>query len=410
MEKDAIKSKLKAMIIKDKLLQVLSSVALAFLLWFVAISNSNPTVSRTFSDIDITILNQDQLIKKGLILEPIEEKLLVNLKGDHSLLSRFRKSSIKAYCDISRISSPGTSELPITLEGIPSTVSVSSQSPFNLQIEVNTIAEKSLNFAIDKSGKPAPGYAQLGIHYDPTAIRVSGSGKNISKDITIKGTIDLTDRKDDYNAQVVLKPYDENNKEITNLILEPYFIKVEVSIGKTKTVPIVVKSVGDCANNYYAKATTSKPSDITIAGKENDLEDITAIYLNDIDVTSRYESFTAPGNVILPQGITIIDAPSFQVSVEISNMDVNTFVFETVQVHNIPPGLSYIINTEAITVTVMSDPGGLKLITSDDIQLYIDLDELAVGTHEVKINFQLPRGVQLKDASTTTVSVELKER
>ena len=396
---------------KDKLTQLMFSVPLALLLWVVAISNVNPQVVKSFSEVPVTFLNLDELIAKGLIAENLNETVYIRLSGQNSQFLRFRKSDIKATIDLSDINAPGNHSLNVKIEGLPIQVSVTDVTPVNIVVEVSRIVSKSSNFTIARNGTASAGYEIMSVKSDVTVVEISGSTNSVSKAAEIKGFLDISDASSDYKAQVVLHAYDQDGKIIDSLNISPAFIDVSVQVGKFKTVPLKAEIFGECASGYYVFSAEISPAEIKIAAKEEDLEKITSVTLSSIDVSGKSESFSAAGTVNLPPNVMWLDTEDIEVKVNISPYESATFTLtNSIQVTNTPPGLKCSpVKFENITVTVIAEPGGLAGITAEDINLSIDLAGLRTGTFEIEIKFELPKGIILKDTSRNKVTVTISE-
>ena len=396
---------------KDKLTQLMFSVPLALLLWVVAVSNVNPQVVKSFSDVPVTFLNLDELLSKGLIAENFNETVYIRLSGQNSQFLRFRKSDVKATIDLSDINAPGNHVLNVKIEGLPIQVSVADLTPVSIVVEVSRIVSKSSNFTIARNGTAAAGYEIMSVKSDVTVVEISGSANSVAQTAEIKGFLDITDISGDYKAQVVLNAYDQDGRIIENLNISPAFIDVNVQVGKFKTVPLRAEVYGECAGGYYVFSADISPAEIRIAAKEEDLEKITSVTLSSIDVSGKTESFSAAGTVNLPPNVLRLDTEEINVRINISPFESTVLTLtNSVQVTNTPPGLKCsLVKFENITVTVISEPGGLEGITAEDIKLSIDLSGLKTGTYEREIKFELPKGVILKDTSRNKVTVTISE-
>ena len=396
---------------KEKLIQLGISIALALLLWVVSISNINPSVEKSFSDIPINLLNKDVLTSKELTLDNFDGTVYVRLRGQNSHFLRFKKNDIKATIDLAQINEPGNHSLNIEIDGLPDQVSLVEKSPDTILVEVSKIVKKSSNFTITRSGTPSAGFEVLSMKSDTTVVELSGSSSSISRIKEIKGNIDLTDVNSDFTSQVVLSAYDEDGNTIEGVEIIPAYVEMNILVSKFKTVPIRTEIIGECASGYFVISTEIAPVEVRIAASEADLDKLSFVSLNSIDISGRSESFTATGTLNLPPNVTLLSPEDIVVKIKIAQIESKTFTLtNSIQVINTPPGLKCSpVRFDNITVTVISEPGGLENITSDDIKLSVDLAGLSAGVYEMEIKFELPKDVFLKDTSRNKVTVTLSE-
>ena len=83
----------------------LLSLGLAIVFWIVVVNMDDPMDSRTFKDIPVTILNQEQVMEREKILEVIDgDKIDVVVEGRRLELDRLTEKDICATADLEEIS------------------------------------------------------------------------------------------------------------------------------------------------------------------------------------------------------------------------------------------------------------------------------------------------------------------
>ena len=100
----------------------LFSIAIAIILWSMSPYNQDPYRDKVFRDIDLTVMNEDKLAEKGLMLSSeIPENYNIEVRGKTSDLNKLNHNDINVYLDLSKIKEPGTIKIPVDIKGFLTT-------------------------------------------------------------------------------------------------------------------------------------------------------------------------------------------------------------------------------------------------------------------------------------------------
>ncbi len=395
-------------ITKDTTFRILLSVALAFLLWIFAMTNTDPMLTQKYSSIPIEFQNMESINSNNLSVESSIEKIDIKLYGRTIQVSKIKASDIEAVADLSNITKEGTYTVEVIIKGLPQNVNVIDISPRYITVEVSRTTQEKSNFTIEISGYTASGHAFLGYTADISNVTLTGSEIATSKVSQIKGTVDISGKTKDFSSIAALSAYDINGEKITNVTLIPSKVTVSVSVGLTKTVDVTAVSSGTCATGYALEKITLNPAQITIGGKEDVLNKIAYLPTDAIDITNKNSSFTTEITISAPPGITLVGQRSVSADVSIQAFGTITFKYDTLQVRNTPAGMSCDLSAfTGLNMTVQGFTKYLSTITKDSIAIYIDLSDLTAGAHTVIIKYDLPTNVTVKTIDKTNVSIIL---
>ena len=183
-----------------------------------------------------------------------------------------------------------------------------------------------------------------------------------------------------------------------------------VDEAPTKKVPVSVPTVGSVASGYHIGRIVADPDIITISGEYEDLEKVTFVYTEPVDVSEAKDKITTKRALSLPNGITVNGSSSVNVIVEILEIEQEesqSFSDIPVQMSHIGEGLQGKISPEKINVAVRGSKDNIAALKIEDIQATVDLSGLEAGAHQVEVIIQLPDGIQLVDQSAAVIQVEL---
>ena len=111
------------------------SLILAVALWMYVVGEMNPTTSKIFRDIPITLMNEQTLTDQDLAVVGISaESLNLTLTGKRSDIGRIKSTDISAYVDLTD-AGEGDNQLTVSLH-VPSTVDVKDQNVNKVTVTV----------------------------------------------------------------------------------------------------------------------------------------------------------------------------------------------------------------------------------------------------------------------------------
>ena len=281
-----------------KILSFLISVSL----WVYVAFLVNPDREIKIKDIPISYSGHQTLLEENyMITMQSPDHINLRLSGPINLITRLSKENVSAYIDLSGYTSEGTYTLPIKVRLPYDKISVSDKNLYSATVVVSKIYEHKFDVEIMYTGELKNDYV-LENNDTATNIKANISGpdevvKSIDKAVIM---VDLNDIKSDFTVNGEIKLLNSNGD-----IIDPRDLKISPSEGevtrtvlKKKAVPI---DIDFDKEGYTAEASGDK--NITITGRENDVDKITSIstekiYVNDIEGEIAVES-----KLVLPTGI-----------------------------------------------------------------------------------------------------------
>ena len=393
----------------DNLLRMLASLILGMLLWVYAVSDSNPMTTQNYSALEIHYTGQDSLSSNHLMLQSQTSSINVTLYGRSQQLGKIKSANLYAFADLSGITQEGTYTVLVQINGVPNNVSISGISPEYITIDVLPIYEKTFDFSLDNSGSAANGYAMTNYTTNVNEVTVTGNQDEVDRIAKIAGQFSLDGHNSDFTATSVLKAYASDGTIISGITISPSSIEVAVSIDATKTVDLNVITSGECPKGYYLKSAAAAQSQVTIAGDSALLKNITSVSTQSVSLNGQNASFSKNIAIELPDGISVIGGNTVTVNIDIEAYYQSTFTYDSIQIRNIPSGLSCDLSSfSKLSITLQGNKDVLDSIKADDITVFIDLAGLTKGTHSVTIQYTVPNGVTVKTISMKQVSVVLQ--
>lgn len=292
---------------KLKILSVLSSISL----WFYVMAVINPESTISFEGLPVNISNTLEIAENNLILSS-ESKPTVNiiLEGKISDLRQLKKENVRVSMEIQN-PSEGKNEAVLS-------VSVPSNIKYKLKEDtIITYLEKTIYDEYDISvelpkDKKASDYE---ISTSIESVKVSGPRSTIKKVDKVIAVIKEESFELNKNIGVQLKAVDSKGVDVENAILESSII--QVNIKKIEEKQIKIKPV--FTEDIDINSIIINPSKISVSGESTILEGVTEILTRPIDTKKFNETGSTTVELVIPEGISLINKNSTEDSTALEN-------------------------------------------------------------------------------------------
>ena len=384
---------------KIKIISLLS----AMVLWMYVMAIVDPEETKLFENIPVTITNKNELNERDLVIYP-EQDLTTNIyvTGKLSNLKKVTKDDINVY---GQINNPleGNNEIYLKVS-TSQRVNYDFKNPVMIVTLEKIISEdKSIKVDITGSGKNNVDNIMLQDNIDKVSI--SGPRSLVNKVKRVVGTVKVNGELNDFSQSIKLEPVDANGKVVEGVELEKDSVNVNIILLAQKTVPITLKLSDNSESgvNY-----TMSQNTVTIKGKKDIVDSI-----NDIETQPVKLSEILPGTskdiyLQVPSGITIeTKYITINKNSEENTLEEYTYTAKDIEIRN---------NTENIDKSKIKIPNSINVsieylqsegsINKDDINLYIDLNEVSLEDNTCKIKYESIYEIKKINIDPDTVTIE----
>ncbi|MGI6192438.1 MAG: YbbR-like domain-containing protein [Christensenellales bacterium] len=377
---------------------MLVSLLFAVVIWVYVLNVENPTREKIVRDVKISFsgeerLNSNQkLTVKGDRSEILTDAtVIINVPAN--LYSEIKAESIIAQLDLSGIYTPGKHTIKVTarVQGF-SDVSIVSISPSEVTVDIDVIRERVLPVEIRYFGELQSGFWRGDVTLTPSAISLIGAASELGLINNAVVEIDLENTTDSIyeTANIVLYDKDGNEIDASKFTGDLPYATVQMDVLPTKTVPIDVMGslvgMDEIHPGYELTdiAVTPQPM-VTIAASQDLLDEIDSVAIETISLSGASESrLLMDVNLLLPAGVRLISADSYNVSIHIEEkFDTLNFFDLPIEIRNLAPGLKAALSINEGKLTIHGPLSVINSIRKDDVALYVDASGLGEGTHEM---------------------------
>jgi len=384
----------------------LVSLVLALFLWNSVIMNTDPLVSRITDPIPVTLIGVEQLTAKGLAIANESSDYLQSVRVT-VLMSRsqsklFNQDDVQVMLDLSKISTTGEQTIRITAYTTDGTIDKVSPESFTVQVDQKK--SKIVPIEYETIGTLEDGYFNDEPIVEPTSLQVTGPSSVVDTVDRAVFTIDLTGRTSSISLPKELSLVDVDGNIISSDTLATSVDSAifEMNIMPRKEIKILgencISGADKLPKGYQIEDIEVYPEVVEVTGSAELLEGLTSLDSEVIDIAGKKEDVYTSIKLLIPDGIKILSADSVSLIIRIGEiMEKVTYEEKTVQLRNIPPGMSVENFDEIRTVELLVPYNTVSTLTSSHVKLYIDLSGLTEGEHQLKIQCEVPEEFRVSE-------------
>ena len=398
----------------------LLSLGIAIVFWFIIVNSEDPIESRTFRDIPVTVLNEEQVTEKEKILEVIEgDTVDVEVEGRRSELDRLTERDFYATADMSEVSFMDTVLIRVSVPSYPD-VKVLNNGENVMKLIFDDYVTERFSFKMNTVGEPMAGYYVGDALASPNIIQISGAKTVLDKVKEVSLEVDVSGRSVDFTTTAIPVVYDMNGDVISSsklqMQLESEAVTVNVPILASKELDIRVKTVGEVPEGYeiLEENIAYQPETVLIAGTKEELDKLSSHIMLEIDVTGQ--TGTVEKNIpvlsVLDSSLTslrVIDTQMVAVTVRVTPyVDKELSIpMSLIDLTNLAEGYSaQLIRKVDIPVTVQCKSARAPFVTAEYLNPYVDLTGLTEGTYQVELKMNPPAKVLWSDKILLDVYIQ----
>lgn len=334
---------------------------------------------------------------------------------------------------MSRITTDNTVPIQISSAQYNENLDSIKMSSEEVLLKVEERKSISLPLKASTSGPLQEGYIIGDVTTDQNLVRVSGPESLVSAIASAEVSVAVGGFTGDIGTNAEIKLYDADGKEVekdSRLSLNINTVGVNVEILGTKAIPLIFSATGTPANGYRATGVVSStPDSVLVAGKGNVLRNLSAIEIPDteVDITGASGDVTIdvdirkylPGNVELANE-EFNGTVSVTAYVEQEVTRTITVSESSIVVQNLPEQFEAMVTTyeEEFPIQVSGLAEEINALDPSQINGIVDIDRLLEtgaievleeGYYDVRLSFNLPDTVSLKENITARLNIREKE-
>ena len=395
------------------------AIIFAVFLWLIVVNLDNPVSTQTFSEVPVTIINEDIILSAGDTYQVLgEEKVSVVISATRQVRQKLTKEDIVATADIKEMdTSTGLVPIKISIPNYAGKYESAEAAPRNLQIQREKSGKKVLSLTVSTGdSKVRDGYILGDMTVNPDKVTITGPESILDQIDRAVALIDVEGLAKDSEETAKLELYDISGNPISQTRLGNNLgeggITVSVEVLKIKSVPILLTVSGTPAEGYKYTGYSSEPETVQIYGEKDVIDKIEEIDVPAIDVSEASEPVQKSVNIseYLPKGVQLVDEKTANVTVTAMVEEEGTrtinFMVSSIQISNLAEGLQVSYEPDAeIALRFSGDQKALEML---DISNAVSVDMSAYvvpGGYDVLVEVDIPEGITLMKKVTVQLTV-----
>ncbi len=404
----------------------LFSLIPAIMVWFIVININNPMETREYT-VYLSLMNKDKLTAQNLVvaneIDLSQTKITVKVTGTRLALDSLYSRNIDAIIDLRQfdilyakdLSEPIRISPQIKLPNTGDTYEVLASSPNYVDVKLERLVSVEKQVQVVKIGDAKDGYASMTPMVTPQYIVITGAESIIEKIDSVRVSVDLKEATEDIGVKQKIQIFDKQDKEIIGLSTDTSDVVIKVPINKYRKVPVKITSQGLPADGFTVSSIQWEPKFVEIVGSKETINRISEIVLPTINMQNLKDSKTYPVDLraLLPTEVSIKNGTPNEVQVKINiereSIKSINIPISKIKLLNLAEGFQCNLMPQTLDVVVKGIGHVVDGLNTDNIDVSINLENVAEGGHSFDLTFNLPEGVQVVSEPKKVVAMIFKQ-
>lgn len=398
----------------------------AGLLWLVVVNIDDPVDSQVYSNIPVTVKNEDVISSKGNMYQILDgtDTVRVTVSAKRSILSKIKAEDIVATADFNDMELVSLVPITASVHGYDGNSVLATATPHNMQVKVDAVKGSDFPLTVSTTGTLRDGYVLGSTTTSPEIITIRGSESLVNSIDKAVARISISGMSESETVNADLVLYDADGNVIDQTLLTNNLgekgLTVDVEILDTKDVPIRASVSGTPEEGYAYDSLLCEPDTVKVCGTAEDLKKLDEIVIpsSELDISGLTEKkqYTIDISNYLPENISLVDdsgnGATIMITVTVEPLGTKTIEFpvESIIVSNLADGLKLEYTTT--DDLPLQFQGSQDLLSKLEIKsaVFIDVKSyITAGEYDVPVTVETPTGVTLANQLTVKIKLSNKE-
>ncbi|HZH62491.1 MAG TPA: CdaR family protein [Metabacillus sp.] len=362
---------------------------------------NKPSTPLSSSSLDTAVVTDIPVVtyfdEEDLVVTGVPETVNVTLEGPTgSLIKARQQKDFEVYAELTNLSI-GSHRVNLKIKNLSSDLKASiSPSVITVSIEEKISKDFPVEVEYINEDKLEEGYTPDQPIVSPNSVRITASKEIIDRISKVQATINLEAAKETINKESRITIYDSDGN-ILPVEVEPSVVDVTVPIkSPSKALPFKVVREGELKKGLSILSMETEPKEITVYGPLDVLDSYEFIDGVTVDLSEIEKDTVLEVDVPIPEGIEKVSPETIKIDVDVDEQEEKSFSNKKIEEVGMAEGKVFDFldpDIGEIDVKIYGAPSVINEITSDDIELYINLSNLSDGEHEVQVQVNSPQNI-----------------
>ncbi|KAA3662391.1 MAG: hypothetical protein DWQ04_13650 [Chloroflexi bacterium] len=397
----------------SNLATLLLSLVLAIIIWITATQTEDPTINKSLQ-IPIEFVGQpaDTIMISPAIPNPT---VLLWVQGRASIANEVQRNDFSATVDLSNVQPGEQIALDVLMQQSEPDINIVSQSPEQMLVKLEQLVSLDIPVEVDIRNEVARGHSRGSESYFPEFITVTGIETEV--EALENALVTVTLNGDERETKIVTAQpifYDAQGQVTSarNFQLSSQDVEVTIPIVESADFAekiITVDLTGQPATGYRLLSVTVDPTSVLVQGRPTQLDLLSQLRTEPIDITGLTESFEASATLDLPEGIELDEITEIMVKIEIEPFESTQTINQLIEVQGLAEGLEATLDPDTVRIVLFGPSPILDALAPEDVNVTVDLFGLEAGANvslEPEVTFP-DRGLERRSVEPPLVTVQI---
>ena len=390
-----------------------SAVALAVVVWVLAVTNTDPVEKRNYARaVPIELFGLNPAL---VITSEVPEQITLTLSAPASTWGSELTSSnaVRAIADLSGLTA-GNHSVPVNLQIDAQPVKVESFSPDVIEIVIEEIYSESFKIDLVQPSSPAIGYEAGNPTLGKETATVNGPSSLVDQVVGIQAVLDISQATENIDETLALKAVNENGLQVSGVSISPEEVNVQMKItqrGGYRTVSVKVVTIGQVESGYSLNRISLNPLVITVFSTDSELvNDLPGfIETQPLNLSDASEDMVVSLPLDLPSGMTVVGESTIKVSVSIAPIQGNrTLTNLPVETIGLDQELSSVLSPDRVDIILSGPLPTLDELIPGNVRIFLDLTDFEKGTYQLEPSIEINiQSVLVRSLLPAAIEVEV---
>lgn len=392
----------------DNLGALVLALALALLVWVVAVNEENPYEERVFpASLPVQVVS----LPEGMVLvEAVTQTADITIRAPSSVWSRLSADQVQVRADLAGLPA-GTHDVPLIGSVDDRTSRVVSVLPESIRVRLEVAGSRRVDVQILGQGEVALGYEAGPPAIDPSQVTVSGPLPLVDQVAGVVANVDLTGLRAPFDEMIALTPVDTAGTPINAVVTDPSLARVSIPVhqlGGYRDVAVKVVLSGQVAFGYRITNVTVAPPVVTLFSSDPQAVGALPGYVETapLDIQGAADDIDERVPLGLPDQISLVGDQTVLVQISIAAIETSLTLLEELEIQGLGSGLAAEPSPPTVELFLSGPLPVLDTLQPDDVRVVLDVLGLGLGTHQITPQVViLPEKVTYQSLNPATVEV-----
>jgi YbbR domain-containing protein len=359
------------------------ALALAILVWVVALNEVNPIQEKTFAQpVPITLINTPPNM---ILTGNVANRATLTIRAPQQVWLTLSAQQIQVTADLGGLG-PGTHSLDLQPKVDADSAEVTHIDPLSITVTLEQSAARVCPITVQSVGTLALGYEADAPQVTPPQVTLEGPASAVAAVSTCQAHISVDAVRQDFLGQVSVVPVDASGNVVSRVTVTPTNVQVKIPINQKqgfRDVAVKVVITGQLASGYQVTNIKVTPPIVTLSSSDPALMQRLAGFVDTIPLDITGASSDVVKRVPLQLLANVQGADSVLVEVNVAAIEYSLTVQRQLEMRGLAPGLGATASPDSVDILILGPLPLLDNLSLQDVRVVVDLQGLGPGSYQV---------------------------